>query len=73
MQEKNKKGRTKYLIYNIFEEIQTQKVEIVDLGEDDSAGYQLSLDGLKSNQINTFIDGLYSQIFFLLQEYLDML
>lgn len=66
-------GSTKYFIYNICEEIKTQTVEIVDVGEDDSAGYQLSLDDLKSNQINTFIDGLYSHFFFLLQEYLDML
>lgn len=66
-------GITKYLIYNICEEIKTQKFEIVDLGEDDSAGYQLLLDDLESNQINTFVDGLYSHIFFLLQEYLDML
>lgn len=66
-------GSTKYLIYNICKEIKTQKFEIVDSGEDDSAGYQLLLDDLESNQINTFVDGLYSHIFFLLQEYLDML
>lgn len=60
-------GITKYLwpINRITKEIKTQTFDIVDLGEDDSAGYQLSLDDLKSNEINTFIDGLYSHIFFI--------
>lgn len=58
-------GFTKYFIYNSNKQIKTQTFEIVDLGEDDTAGYQLSLDGLKSNQINTIVDGMHSHIFFL--------
>lgn len=54
---------TQYFIYNSSDEIQTQTFEIVDVKEDDSAGYQLSLDGLKSNQINTIVGGMHSHIF----------
>lgn len=54
----------KYFIYNSSKEIKTQTFEIVDLAEEDSAGYQLSLDGLKSNQINTIVGGMHSHNFY---------
>lgn len=57
-------GSTKYSVFNSSKEIKTQTFEIVDLEEDDTAGYQLSLDGLKSNQINTIVDGMHSHICF---------
>lgn len=53
----------KYFVYNSSEEIKAQTFEIVDLGEDDSAGYQLSLDGLKSNRIHTIVDGMHFFLF----------
>lgn len=54
----------KYFIYNISEEIKTQTFEIVDSAEEDGAGYQLALDGLKSNQINTIVGGMHSHILY---------
>lgn len=59
-------GSTKYFIYNSSKEIKTQTFEIVDLGEDDSAGYQLALGGLRSNQINTIVGGMHFHNFLIL-------
>lgn len=37
----------------------SEKLEIIDAGEEDSATYQLSFGTKKSNKIRTFVDGMF--------------
>lgn len=48
----------KYSIENLASYIKTQKILIAKAEtKEDSAAYQLSLDNIKSNKINIFVDG----------------
>lgn len=52
-------GSTKYIISNTSDGTKTQAFDVVHAGEEDSAGYQLTIDNFRSNMINTFVDGMY--------------
>lgn len=49
----------KYFITKSKELRYSEKLEIVDAGEEDSATYQLSFGTMKSNKIRTFVDGMF--------------
>lgn len=49
-------GSTKYSISNTSDGTKTQAFDVVQAGEEDSAGYQLTIDNVSSNVINTFVD-----------------
>lgn len=53
-------GSTKYIISNTSDGTKTQAFDVVLAGEEDSAGYQLTIGGFRSNMINTFVSGMYS-------------
>lgn len=53
-------GSTKYIISNTSDGTKTQTLDVVHAGEEDNAGYQLTINGFRSNMINTFVDGMYS-------------
>lgn len=48
--------------YFTYQSKKIQKIEIHNADKEDSAVYQLSMDGTKSNKINVFVDGMYAQI-----------
>lgn len=51
----------KYDISNTSDGTGRQTLTVATAGEDDSAGYQLSLDNIMSNKINTLVNGMYFQ------------
>lgn len=53
-------GSTKYIVTNTSDGTKIQAFEVVHTGEEDSAGYQMTIDDFRSNMINTFVDGMYS-------------
>lgn len=64
-------GSTKYSISNTSDGTKTQAFDVVQAGEEDSAGYQLTIDNFSSNVINTFVDGMYSYYLFYFSELPD--
>lgn len=48
-------------IYNVppTGDTRCQKIEIINACKDDTAAYQMQINNMKSNTINTFVDGIY--------------
>lgn len=59
--EELKDDSVKYNISNTSDGTGTQILKVAMADEDDTAGYQLSLDNIMSNKINTFVDGMHFQ------------
>lgn len=48
-------------IYNLptTGDTRCQKIEIINAGKDDTAAYRMQINNMKSNKINTLVDGIY--------------